>query len=62
MIKKFLTIIILVLISGNLSVEAKTYNMVFVPASEKGDDNDYKTLIEITEKLTGLKIKTIKIL
>jgi phosphonate transport system substrate-binding protein len=61
MIKKFLTIIILVLISGNLSVEAKTYNMVFVPASEKGDDNDYKTLIEITEKLTGLKIKTIKV-
>ena len=61
MIKKFLTIIILVLITGNLSVEAKTYNMVFVPASEKGDDNDYKTLIEITEKLTGFKIKTIKV-
>ena len=61
MFKKFLTIIILVLITGNLSVEAKTYNMVFVPASEKGDDNDYKTLIEITEKLTGFKIKTIKV-
>jgi len=61
MIKKFLTIIFLVLITGNLSVEAETYNMVFVPASEKGDDNDYKTLIEITEKLTGFKIKTIKV-
>ena len=35
--------------------------MVFVPASEKGDDSDYKTLIEITEKLTGFKIETIKV-
>ena len=33
--------------------------MVFVPASEKGDESDYTTLISITEKLTGLKIETI---
>ena len=35
--------------------------MVFVPASEKGDESDYTTLISITEKLTGLKIETIKV-
>ena len=35
--------------------------MVFVPASEKGDESDYTTLIAITEKLTGLKIDTIKV-
>ena len=35
--------------------------MVFVPASEKGDESDYTTLIEITEKLTGLNIDTIKV-
>ena len=28
-----------------------TYKMVFVPASEKGDESDYTTLISITEKL-----------
>jgi phosphonate transport system substrate-binding protein len=35
--------------------------MVFVPASEKGDESDYASLISITEKLTGLKIETIKV-
>ena len=35
--------------------------LVFVPASEKGDESDYTTLISITEKLTGLKIETIKV-
>ena len=35
--------------------------MVFVPASEKGDESDYTSLITITEKLTGLKIDTIKV-
>jgi len=61
MIKNILLIIFLTLLTGNLNAETKTYNMVFVPASEKGDDNDYKSLIEITEKLTGFKIKTIKV-
>ena len=61
MIKNILLIIFLTLLTGNLNAEMKTYNMVFVPASEKGDDNDYKSLIEITEKLTGFKIKTIKV-
>jgi len=51
----------LVLFAGSLNVEAKTYKMVFVPASEKGDESDYTSLITITEKLTGLNINTIKV-
>ena len=35
--------------------------MVFVPASEKGDDQDYIGLIKIIEKLTGYKIDPIKV-
>ena len=51
----------LVLFTGNFNAEAKTYKMVFVPASEKGDESDYTSLIAITEKLTGLNIDTIKV-
>ena len=61
MIKKAILILFLVLFSGNLNAETKTYKMVFVPASEKGDESDYKSLISITEKLTGFKIDTIKV-
>ena len=61
MIKKIIIILFLVLFAGNLNAKANTYKMVFVPASEKGDESDYTTLISITEKLTGLKIKTIKV-
>jgi phosphonate transport system substrate-binding protein len=35
--------------------------MVFVPASEKGDEKDYTSLITIVEKLTGFEINTIKV-
>ena len=61
MIKKTLILLFLVLFTGNLNAFANTYKMVFVPASEKGDESDYATLISITEKLTGLKIETIKV-
>ena len=61
MIKKILIIIALTLLTENISAETKTYRMVFVPASEKGDDSDYKTLIKITEKLTGFTIEIIKV-
>ena len=61
MIKKILFIIFMTFVSLNIQAEEKIYKMVFVPASEKGDDSDYKTLIEITEKLTGFKIETIKV-
>ena len=61
MIKKIIFSILLVLFAGNLSAESKTYKMVFVPASEKGEESDYTTLISITEKLTGFNIETIKV-
>ena len=61
MIKKILILVLLVLFTGDINVEAKSYKMVFVPASEKGDESDYETLISITEKLTGFKIDTIKV-
>lgn len=35
--------------------------MVFVPASEKGDDKDYVNLIKIIERLTGYSIKPIRV-
>ena len=61
MIKKLLLTVLLVFLTNNLNADTKTYKMVFVPASEKGDESDYTTLIGITEKLTGLKIDTIKV-
>jgi len=61
MIKKAILVLLLVLFTGSLNAETKTYKMVFVPASEKGDESDYKSLISITEKLTGFKIDTIKV-
>ena len=61
MIKKYILLIFLVLFVGILNAEAKTYKMVFVPASEKGDESDYTTLISIIEKLTGFNIDTIKV-
>ena len=61
MMKKTILIMFLVLFAGNLNAETKTYKMVFVPASEKGDESDYTNLIAITEKITGLNIDTIKV-
>ena len=61
MIKKLVFILFLILVFGNSYAEAKTYKMVFVPASEKGEESDYTTLISITEKLTGFDIETIKV-
>jgi phosphonate transport system substrate-binding protein len=58
---KNIIIIFIMLISFSVNAEEKTYKMVFVPASEKGDESDYKSLISITEKLTGIKIETIKV-
>jgi phosphonate transport system substrate-binding protein len=60
MIKIILTILI-TLFTFSAQADEKTYKMVFVPASEKGDENDYTSLIAITEKLTNLNIETIKV-
>ena len=61
MIKRLLLTILLTIMTISVQAEEKTYTMVFVPASEKGDESDYKSLISITEKLTGFKIQTIKV-
>lgn len=42
-------------------IQAQEYNMVFVPASEKGDEKDYISLINIIGNLTGYKITPIKV-
>lgn len=46
---------------GGWADEALKLNMVFVPASEKGDDKDYTGLINIIGDLTGYKITPIKV-
>ncbi len=61
MIKKTIIFLFLVLFCGNLNAEIKTYKMVFVPASEKGDESDYTNLLSIVERITGFKIDTIKV-
>ena len=61
MLKKIIFSICLIFLSFSLSADENTYKMVFVPASEKGDESDYTNLIAITEKLTGLNIDTIKV-
>ncbi len=61
MIKKIIFSILITLLIFSVQAEEKTYKMVFVPASEKGDESDYKTLISIIESLTGFNIETIKV-
>ena len=41
--------------------EQEKLNMVFVPASEKGDDSDYVNLIKIIEKLAKVQITPIRV-
>jgi phosphonate transport system substrate-binding protein len=57
----FLVTCTLAVMSTDARAEDKNFNMVFVPASEKGDENDYKNLIKIVNKLTGFKINFIKV-
>lgn len=60
--KIFITTLTVIILSfTNASAELKKFNMVFVPASEKGDENDYTGLINIVNKLTGFEIKFIKV-
>ena len=54
-------LIFFALVITNVSAEIKKFNMVFVPASEKGDENDYKGLVEIVNNLTGFEINFIKV-
>jgi len=60
-LKRIFLIIVLFIAFTNAQAETKKFNMVFVPASEKGDEKDYANLISIVEKLTGFEINTIKV-
>ena len=60
-LKRLVLAVMVFLVFANVQAETKKFNMVFVPASEKGDESDYKSLISIVEKLTGFEINTIKV-
>ena len=60
-LKRLVLTVMVFLVFANAQAETKKFNMVFVPASEKGDESDYKSLISIVEKLTGFEINTIKV-
>ena len=47
---KQLSLIAILFLGLNINhLYAKSFNMVFVPASEKGDENDFKGLIKNIE-------------
>jgi len=54
-------IIFLLAVPGGSQAKELDLKMVFVPASEKGDNQDYENLIKIIEKLTGYSITPIKV-
>ena len=60
-LKKLVLALMFFFVFSNVHAEAKKFNMVFVPASEKGDESDYTSLISIVEKLTGFEINTVKV-
>jgi len=60
-IKRLFLIFVIFFSFISAQAEEKNFNMVFVPASEKGDESDYSSLIKIVENITGFKINTIKV-
>jgi len=60
-LKKLVLVLMFFFVFSNVHAEVKKFNMVFVPASEKGDESDYTSLISIVEKLTGFEINTVKV-
>ena len=59
--RKIFLVFIILFAFTNAQGENKKFNMVFVPASEKGDESDYAGLIQIIQDLTGFEINTIKV-
>jgi phosphonate transport system substrate-binding protein len=70
--KNILLLILLVIISFGIKKMVRVKDieeskpetllkMVFVPASEKGDENDFASLLKIVEESTGYKIETVKV-
>ena len=59
------TVILLAVLSAFMlfisSANARTLNMVFVPASEKAEASDFKSLMDIVTKLSGVKFNFIKV-
>jgi len=60
-LKRLFLVLIIFFTFTNVHAETKKFNMVFVPASEKGDESDYTSLIKIVEDLTGFEINIIKV-
>ena len=60
-LKRLVLTVMVFFVFANAQAETKKFNMVFVPASEKGDESDYKSLISIVEDLTGFEINIIKV-
>ena len=60
-LKRIVLLFIILFTFTGAQAESKKFNMVFVPASEKGDESDYASLIQIVEDLTGFEINTIKV-
>jgi len=60
-LKRLILTFMISLAFTNVNADSKIFNMVFVPASEKGDESDYAGLIKIVEDLTGYEINTIKV-
>ena len=66
---KKLTLMVLILISSlflfncgkKQADNSVSLKMVFVPASEKGDENDFSSLLTIIEQTTGYKIESINV-
>jgi len=63
-LSKFFSFFLLLVFLAPFSIsqaESVKLNMVFVPASEKGDDQDYVNLIKIIGELTGIEITPIRV-
>jgi phosphonate transport system substrate-binding protein len=62
--RKFFAIIAIIFLALPFSIskaDSLSLNMVFVPASEKGDDQDYVNLIKIIGDRTGIEITPIRV-
>ena len=57
----FFLVLVLLAPFSITQAESVKLNMVFVPASEKGDDKDYVNLIKIIGELTGIEITPIRV-
>ena len=57
-----ISILLTFYISISFASDPKILKMVFVPASEKGDESDYESLIAIISRNAKVKIESIKVI